>query len=80
MHQVQAHTFSVGRVETPVTLEAALDLLARHGERARPIAGGTALILELDRGVRTDVDVLVDLTRIPGLAEALGERYEGVNW
>ncbi|HVR32673.1 MAG TPA: FAD binding domain-containing protein [Acidimicrobiia bacterium] len=67
MHQVQAHTFSVARVETPVTLKAALDLLAHHGERARPIAGGTDLILEMDRGVRTDVDVLVDLTRIPDL-------------
>ena len=67
MHQVQSHALKVGRIEAPSTLEDALELLARHGNRARPIAGGTDLLLELDRGVRTDVDVLIDLTRIHGL-------------
>ena len=67
MHQVQSHALELARVESPVTLGDALELLARHGDRARPIAGGTDLLLELDRGVRPDVDVLVDLTRIPGL-------------
>ena len=44
-----------------------LRLLAEHGERARVVAGGTDLILELDRGVRKGIDVLVDITRLPGL-------------
>lgn len=67
MHQVQSHALKLERIEAPSTLDEALELLAKHGTRARPIAGGTDLLLELDRGVRSDVDVLVDLTRIPGL-------------
>ena len=54
---------------TPATLDQALDLLAaaqERGERARAIAGGTDIIIELERQVR-QVDLLVDLTRIPGL-------------
>lgn len=78
MHQVQSHTLSLERIEAPATLEDALGLLARHGNRARPIAGGTDLLLELDRGGRPDVDILVDLTRIPGLdrIEMDGERIK----
>lgn len=51
---------------SPSTLSEALALLAEHGEDARVIAGGTDLILELERGVRY-VPTLVDITRIPGL-------------
>lgn len=69
MHQVQRHTIDLERIETPTTLTAALELLARAGDRGRIIAGGTDLLLELDRGVRPDITTLVDLTRVPGLAE-----------
>jgi len=50
----------------PKTLPEALTLLAEHSEDTRIIAGGTDLILELERGVR-HVPTLVDVTRIPGL-------------
>jgi carbon-monoxide dehydrogenase medium subunit len=59
--------------ESPSTLDEALRLKAEHGENARIIAGGTDLLIELDRGVRKAEDGgapgLIDLTRIPGLAE-----------
>jgi xanthine dehydrogenase iron-sulfur cluster and FAD-binding subunit A len=67
MHEVQSHHLDIARIETPATLGDALDLLRRHGPRARVIAGGTDLLLELERGVRPGVDTLIDLTRIPGL-------------
>jgi xanthine dehydrogenase iron-sulfur cluster and FAD-binding subunit A len=59
--------------ESPTTLNEALRLKAEHGENARILAGGTDLLIELDRGVRKAPDGeapgLIDLTRIPGLAE-----------
>ncbi len=50
----------------PATLAEALALLARHGEAARPLAGGTDLLLMLRSG-RRRASCLVDLKRVPGL-------------
>jgi carbon-monoxide dehydrogenase medium subunit len=50
----------------PGSVSEALDLLARHGDACRIIAGGTDLILELERGARSQ-RVLVDVSRISGL-------------
>lgn len=58
---------------SPTTLDEALALKAYHGDTARFIAGGTDLLIEMDRGQRHAPDGgeigLIDLTRIPGLAE-----------
>jgi xanthine dehydrogenase iron-sulfur cluster and FAD-binding subunit A len=49
------------------TTEQAVRLLGENGERARIVAGGTDLILELERGVRRGIHTLIDITRVPGL-------------
>ena len=47
-------------------MQEAVELLAAHIEGARIVAGATDLILELERGQRPGVDVLIDISRIPG--------------
>jgi xanthine dehydrogenase iron-sulfur cluster and FAD-binding subunit A len=56
------------------SIEDVLQTLTVHGPRARIVAGATDLILEIERGVRTGIDTLIDITRLPGLDEIrLGE-------
>ena len=52
---------------TPSTLHEAVGALAEHAAEARIVAGATDLILELERGVRPGIRILIDITRIPGL-------------
>lgn len=67
MHHVQRPPIRPGRYLAPATLDEALAVIAEHGARARVVAGGTDLLVELDRRIGGEVDVLVDLTRIAGL-------------
>ena len=56
------------RYYSPSNVAEALEMLAEHAPHARIVAGGTDLLLELERGVRR-ADVLIDITRIPGLEQ-----------
>jgi len=49
------------------SIHEVLQILHDKGDRARIVAGGTDLILELERGVRKGIDTIVDITRIPQL-------------
>jgi len=49
------------------SIEEVTHILSEKRESARVVAGGTDLILELERGVRKGVDTLIDVTRIPQL-------------
>lgn len=52
---------------TVTSVGEALELLAEHGAKARLIAGGTDLLIELERGQRPDVETIIDISRLPGL-------------
>ena len=53
---------------TPASIEEALDLLTCHQGQACIIAGGTDLLIDLSKG-KKQAQVLVDITRIPGLKQ-----------
>ncbi len=58
--------------ERPTVLAEALDLLESHGREARPLAGGTDLIIGLRDGTARPT-IVVDLKRIPELRPAIRE-------
>ncbi|MBK9926423.1 MAG: FAD binding domain-containing protein [Anaerolineales bacterium] len=49
------------------TIEEILKTISTQGQQTRIVAGGTDLILELERGVRKGIHTLIDITRIPQL-------------
>src|SRR5512136_1118699 len=57
----------------PVSVDEAVKLLARYGGKARIVAGGTDLILDLQQGNEHPVEALIDVTRIVGLNEIRAE-------
>ena len=63
--------------EAPNTLSEAVSILASKGDRARVIAGGTDLLVQL-RGGRRSVDVVVDIKGIPELNELSYDSQNGL--
>ena len=62
---------------TPKTVSEAVELLASKGDRARPIAGGTDILVQL-RGGRRSLDLLVDVKQIPELNEISYDSQKGL--
>ncbi len=54
--------------EAPTSVREAVDLLNEAGDRARPLAGGTDLLVQL-RGRAYDLDLVVDVKSVPELNE-----------
>jgi xanthine dehydrogenase iron-sulfur cluster and FAD-binding subunit A len=54
-------------------------VLGEKKERARVVAGGTDLILELERGVRKGIDTLIDVSRIPDLDQVTIDDYDVIH-
>jgi carbon-monoxide dehydrogenase medium subunit len=50
----------------PTTLEEALDLLHQYGERAKVLAGGTDLVVQMKQG-KVNPEAVISLARVPGL-------------
>ena len=61
----------------PTTIEEAIGLLADSSGSARPLAGGTDLLVQL-RYDLCDADVLVDIKRIPELSRLSFDPAEGL--
>jgi carbon-monoxide dehydrogenase medium subunit len=51
---------------TPTSPKEVAEILAKD-KNARIVAGGTDLVLEIERGITKDVETLIDVTRIPHL-------------
>ena len=57
----------------PKTIEEAARYLAKHGERARVIAGGTDLLVKMKMG-EVHPEVLINISRIPALRYLIEEK------
>ena len=61
----------------PTTLEDAIRLMAEKGPRAKALAGGTDILVQL-RGGRYQIDRLVDVKKIPELNELSCSEADGL--
>ena len=61
----------------PTTLEDAIRLMAEKGPRAKALAGGTDILVQL-RGGRYQIDRLVDVKKIPELNELSCSQADGL--
>lgn len=73
LHPVQRHADRPSRYHRVASIQEALQLLDAHGANCRIVAGATDLLVEIDRGARSGVDTLIDISR---LADASNVRIQ----
>ena len=78
LHPVQRHTAPPPAYVAPASIDDAVKLLGTYGAAARPIAGGTDLLVEIDRNARAGLALLIDISRIPGAASIRVDGDEAV--
>ena len=68
-------------LERPKTIKEAIALLAEHGDKAMPIAGGTDLLPNMKHGL-FEPKILVSLAEIDDYAatEKMVDEYEGSDY
>lgn len=49
------------------SIEDAIEILGKNKESAKIVAGATDLIIEFEKGLRKNVDILIDISRVLGL-------------
>jgi len=64
--------------ESPKTIDEAVKLLAAHGEKARPLSGGTDLLIQLRAGTRRP-DFVVDIKHIADLCKISFSAQHGLS-
>jgi CO/xanthine dehydrogenase FAD-binding subunit len=64
--------------ESPKTVADAVKLLAAHGEKARPLVGGTDLIIQLRAGTRRP-EYVVDVKHIPEMSRISFSMQHGLH-
>ena len=52
-----------------VSEEQVLEILAEKDKKARLVVGGTDLMLEMEQGLHSEVETLIDVSRVPGFDE-----------
>ena len=67
MHEVQTLGQEIARYITPNSVKETLTHLKGLGSSGRIIAGGTDILLELERNARPGVETLIDISRVAGL-------------
>ncbi len=77
MLAIQKQGQKISRYRVVASPAEAVRLLAEANGQAKLVAGGTDLLLELERDQRPGVETLIDISRIPGLNQ-IWQEDEGV--
>lgn len=64
--------------KAPTTLHEAVELLAGAGQQGRVLAGGTDVIVQLREGRRPNINMLVDVKKVPEVNELTYDAQRGL--